>query len=652
MGINNYKILAIDDNLDNLITIEAVIKNVFPKAVVLKALSGREGIDIAREEDPDVILLDVIMPQMDGFEVCRRLKNDADLKTIPVLFLTAIKTNRETRSKAIEAGGDAFLSKPVDETELLVQVQSMAKIKRGNIMQIKENKRLGALVEEQAYEYSMILNTAMDGFLIIDKRGKVVNVNDTYCNLTGYTRAELLTMSVSDVELLEDKVMTEQRMERVLRNGSERFETKHKCKDGTVIDVEISTSFLNGAESCFYVFVRDITEYKREHERVIETERSKTSILSNIPGFAYRCKLDENWTMEVLSNSFKDIIGYHEDEVIDNRVLSYNEMIVEKYRSEVWDAWNICIQKKSAYKGEYELIKKNGERIWVWEQGHGVYDDNGNVIALEGFVSDITEKKKSEEEKRKMEARLSQQQRLESIGVLAGGVAHEINNPINGIMNYSQLILDEPEKDIEIAEYAKEIIHESERVSEIVKNLLLFSRTDKQSYSNVKIDDIIGRTLSLIRTIIKRDQIDLQVDISKNMPNIKCRSQRLQQVLMNLLTNARDALNQKYEGYDENKVMRISCKTFKKENKDWIRITVEDKGNGIPEAARENIFDPFFSTKGRTQGTGLGLYISYGIAKEHHGELTFETQEGSYARFFLDLPVGDDELEENDNGTK
>lgn len=245
---------------------------------------------------------------------------------------------------------------------------------------------------------------------------------------------------------------------------------------------------------------------------------------------------------------------------------------------------------------------------------------------------------------------LREKQKLESIGTLAGGVAHEINNPINGIMNYSQLILDSDDIMNEAPEYAKEIISESERVAKIVKDLLLFSRVDKQGFNNVNIDDIIDQTLSLIRMVIKRDQIDLQVDISKNIPNFNCRSQQLQQVLMNLLTNARDALNQKYEGYDENKVIKISCKTFKKEKKDWIRITVEDQGNGISASAQENIFDPFFSTKDRTQGTGLGLYISYGIVKEHHGELTFETEEGSYTRFFLDLPVGNCELEGKKDG--
>jgi len=135
------------------------------------------------------------------------------------------------------------------------------------------------------------------------------------------------------------------------------------------------------------------------------------------------------------------------------------------------------------------------------------------------YVRDISERKQSERQKIKEQARLRQQQKLEAIGVLASGVAHEINNPINGIMNYAQLILD-TETNGYSAQYASEIINETERVSTIVSNLLHFSRQEKQSHSPARIEDIIQRTLSLIRTLFRRDQIILELDIPLNLPNI------------------------------------------------------------------------------------------------------------------------------------
>jgi signal transduction histidine kinase len=255
-------------------------------------------------------------------------------------------------------------------------------------------------------------------------------------------------------------------------------------------------------------------------------------------------------------------------------------------------------------------------------------------------VSDVTEKIRAEEKKILMEASARQQQKLESIGTLASGVAHEINNPITGIMNYAQLIGErlDPSQE-QLHEFADAIVDETKRVAKIVHNLLTFSRDEKQTHSQARINDIVDQTLSLIRTIIRKDQITLKVEVPDDLPDIKCRSQQIQQVLMNLLTNARDASNKRYPEYDPNKMISVSVHQFEKDGRNWLRTTVEDHGTGIPSGIRDRIFDPFFTTKNRAEGTGLGLSISLGIVKDHHGELTFESEENQYTRFHLDLPV-------------
>ena len=146
------KILAIDDNRDNLITLQAVLRDSLPGSETLTAQSGQQGLDLARAENPDVILLDIVMPGMDGFAVCRQLKADDRLCEIPVIFLTALRTDRESRVRAVEAGAEGFLSKPFDEVELTTQVQAMAKIKTANRMQRLEKEQLSALVAERTRE--------------------------------------------------------------------------------------------------------------------------------------------------------------------------------------------------------------------------------------------------------------------------------------------------------------------------------------------------------------------------------------------------------------------------------------------------------------------------------------------------------------------
>ena len=299
--------------------------------------------------------------------------------------------------------------------------------------------------------------------------------------------------------------------------------------------------------------------------------------------------------------------------------------------------------KKPRYELEYQIRTKTGEWKWIWAAGECVeYNHKGAPYRFLGTHRDITEQKQLQNKVHKQEVALRQAQRVESIGTLAGGVAHEINNPINSIMNYAQLIKDKTAKESSLTGYASEIIHETERVAVIVRNLLMFARQDKESHTPSRIVDIVTSTLSLIQTIVRTDQITINVNVPDDLPKLTCRSQQLQQVLMNLITNARDALNDKYSGYNENKIIVINSKLFEKESRTWIRTTVEDRGVGIDPALTDRIFDPFFTTKGRLSGTGLGLSISYGIVKDHHGELTFESEFGRYTKFHMDLPLADD----------
>ncbi|MBE0634999.1 hypothetical protein IH601_03280 [Candidatus Bipolaricaulota bacterium] len=150
---------------------------------------------------------------------------------------------------------------------------------------------------------------------------------------------------------------------------------------------------------------------------------------------------------------------------------------------------------------------------------------------------------------------------------------------------------------------------------------------------------IIDATLNLIGSNLRKDQIQLTVDVAPGLPLLKCRSQQLQQVLLNLLTNARDALNERYPEFHEDKTLRITVQQLERDGRSWIRTVVEDHGNGIAPDIVERIFDPFFSTKPRERGTGLGLSVSYGLVRDHHGQLIVESVPNATTRFIMDLPV-------------
>jgi signal transduction histidine kinase len=258
--------------------------------------------------------------------------------------------------------------------------------------------------------------------------------------------------------------------------------------------------------------------------------------------------------------------------------------------------------------------------------------------SYESLQQEIVERKHAESERNAMEAQLRQQQKLESIGTLASGVAHEINNPLMGIISYAELIGDEL-ADETLKGYAAGIIREGDRVATIVRNLLSFARQEKEAHSPADIRDIIDSSLSLVSAILRRDQITIDLDVPEDLPKVKCRTQRIQQVVINLLTNAHAALNERYPAYDEDKLLRITSRRRTADGREWVRTTIEDHGTGIPEELLERIFDPFYTTKPRDEGTGLGLSVSFGIIREHKGRLLVESELGSYTRFHIDLAV-------------
>jgi PAS domain S-box-containing protein len=323
------------------------------------------------------------------------------------------------------------------------------------------------------------------------------------------------------------------------------------------------------------------------------------------------------------------------------------------------------------WEGDVVNRAADGRAIVFETRTRLLFDGSEHPIGMVGISTDVSVRREAEQERRNLESRLQQAQKLESIETLAGGVAHEINNPIMGIMNYAQLILDKLGPEHEVAEFAKEIGYETERVAVIVRNLLAFARQEQQTYSFVRLCDIVEATLSLVRAVLRRDHILLHSDVPEDLPRIRCRSRQIQQVIMNLVSNARDALNQKYPGRHVNKQIIITgvvmadpsavaqaktdCRLplegaeqaaheaeSKIENrKSKVRLSVEDHGTGIASEVRERMYEPFYSTKPRDKGTGLGLSISYGIVTEHGGALTVETEPGEWTRFLVDLPAED-----------
>lgn len=285
------------------------------------------------------------------------------------------------------------------------------------------------------------------------------------------------------------------------------------------------------------------------------------------------------------------------------------------------------------------ILHREDQSTLIVEVETSKLDLKGHAAFISSF-KDVSWRQQFESSSDEIANQLKQQQKLESIGMLAAGVAHEVNNPITGIINYAELIKRQANEQEHIINAAEQIGKAAERVGKLLSNLLGFARPNRSSFRLERVLDVVEDTRSLMHAFISKDQIKLEINIPHDLPVVRCHRQQLQQVLMNLITNAKDALNERFPKYDQNKKISISACEFSEGENKSIRISVEDRGTGIAPEARAKIFMPFYSTKRERKGTGLGLSVSRSIIAEHQGEISVESELGEFTRFYIDLPVG------------
>lgn len=262
----------------------------------------------------------------------------------------------------------------------------------------------------------------------------------------------------------------------------------------------------------------------------------------------------------------------------------------------------------------------------------------GAIIGTVGMAIDITERKHAEQQSAVLQARLRQKYKLEAVGQLASGLAHEINNPLQSVMNFAQLIRGRCEPG-PLREYATEILNEVQRIAASVRNLQSFVRQEGELPVEIRMHELVERTLSLFRTAMQKEQIALEVAVPSELPAVWGKLHAIQQVFVNLLTAARDALNERHPASHVHKRIRIGAQLVtEREGEPVLRLTIEDHGTVIGVQDLSRVFEPFVTIEGRGQGSGVALAISHNIVRESGGELSVET-EGELTRFHLDLPL-------------
>ncbi len=411
------KILAIDDQPDNLITIKAVIMNNIKDCQVITAISGKEGLQMATSEKPDTILLDIIMPEMDGFEVCRRLKENKLTSHIPVIMITAIKTDSRSRIRGLELGADAFLSKPIEAAEFTAQVNVMLRIKEAEDKLRNDKILLEHQVEERTQElknseekYKALYENAPLPYQSLDVNACFRDVNPAWLSTLGYERSEVIGANYEDFLHPDWKPKFRKRFPEFKSLGYVHHvmhKIRHKRGHYLDIDFEGCTAYNpDGSFKQTYCVFQDVTESNKIRKALVESERRIKTLINNLHGFAYRCLNDEQWSMTYLSSGFERITGYATTDVLHNNKLAFVDLMLETDREYVKKEIQESLERKKNFQVNYQIRRADNTIGFVLEQGVGIFDEKGEIIALEGYVADITELKTAEKALKESEAYL------------------------------------------------------------------------------------------------------------------------------------------------------------------------------------------------------------------------------------------------------
>lgn len=484
-----------------------------------------------------------------------------------------------------------------------------------------------------------LVESAVDGILTINEKGVIHHVNAAALRMFGFSREELLGQNISMIMPQTYARHHDAYLARYMETGEQRIigigrEVVAQRKDKSTMPVHLTISEVSFGEQRFFSgLLRDISveyEARREQERLLGElkERNKKITCLYSVGEVIRGQAVETDIFRAVAQLIRPACSHPERTrtriVFDGHV--YEELAVS---TTPW-TFSAPIIVGGRHRGKLELVYR--ESIDATIPGVTTQEDCTLVEAIARTLGEAVER-------REAEAKVIQASKLASIGELAAGVGHEINNPINGVINCADILLENMPGTWPDRQFAELIRSEADRVATIVKKLLTFSRQQQEQYSPACIAEVVESVLSLSGKKIEKSLIELRLNIPESLPRIRCRGEQLQQVLMNLIINSIHALDERYPEGSPNKIMTIAIQPVQLRGCAHLEIVVEDHGAGMTEATRARLFDPFFTTKGRDKGTGLGLSVSDGIVKDHGGFFEVESVHGEFARFKVYLPV-------------
>ena len=518
------------------------------------------------------------------------------------------------------------------------------------IEDITERKGVEASLTESEERFRRLFETANDGIVLLEKReGKITHANPAFEKILGYTREESIGNKLQDIGISLDLSDFQTTMENLNKSGMIKYDdVPVKTKAGQPIDTDI---YLVDRARLVQCNIRDITKRKLVEKKLRESEEKYRLVVDNIADVI--TVMDLNLRFTYVSPSIIRLRGYTAEEVMAQTMEQIMtpeslQIVAKAFEEEMTLEASGTADPGRTRILELEQYRKDGSIVWLENHMSALRDNEKKLIGIIALSRDITERKRAEAEKERLQAQLMQAQRLESVGRLAGGVAHDFNNKLTVILGYAQMAMEGLDKTDPIYQKLQQVMIAGKHSVEIVRQLLAFARKQIIAPEVLDLNETVEDMLKMLRHLIGED-IDLIWAPGHGLWQVKMDPSQIDQILANLCVNSRDAISGvgKVAIETRNTVLdeAYCAEHVEAAPGEYVMLAVSDNGCGMDRETQENIFEPFFTTKDVGKGTGLGLATVYGIVKQNNGFIEAASEPGKGAAFRIYLPRHGEEAE-------
>jgi len=498
------------------------------------------------------------------------------------------------------------------------------------VRDITERKKFEKDLRESEEKYRNLFERVRHGLYISSKEGKFLDCNQAMWGLLGYKdKEEFLKIDIAKDLYVnpEDRTAFMTTVEKL--GFVKDYEVEFKKKNGERITVLLTATAKRdetGTTIGYEGINIDISDRKKMERELKEANDFLMNLIeSSVDGIIVT---DMKGDILIFNRGAENILGYNREEVVGKMNIrniyppGVAREVMEKLKSPDFGGMG----KLTSFPIFHQ--RKDGELIEGDLSASIIYDEKGHEIASVGIFKDLRERLRIERELQKMQEALLQSEKLAAMGRLTSQIAHELNNPIYGIMNTLELLKTEIPPENKRRRILELSLSEIQRLSEMLRNMLSFSKPEEEKRRPVKIDGLIEGILLVMEKQMKESNIQVELSFDPDIPEIMASTNQMRQVLLNIFKNAKEAMP---------KGGTLFVRTSQEDNR--VLIHIQDTGIGIPEAIKDKIFDAFFTTKQKVKGVGLGLSVCYGIIRDHGGEIKVKSEEGKGTTFTIGLPI-------------